>query len=433
MRNKIIMNVLVLVLAVAMIAAATMAWFTDDDNAGEATFTAGILSIEAGSSAVYSHYFNPNGNIYLYGAKQKDDKYDTKSGLYEINMSTGEAHMFHEFEPGGNEYSPNGLAFDKENKRLYYAIINGNKSTLWFYDFSKKEVVQSSNNNQLEGLVYGASFWNNRFWYIANGDTLYSIDFESDGTVSSIERHEDISGDHNYSFNFGDVIFDIKDGILYGSTSTSGFNAFFTYKIGIPGSFKVFATEGDAINLQLAFGSDGVLYGHKTSNKGWYIVTPGEDSVQTEKINTPMPNIKFTDLASGYISVWNPGNTDKMKYTVTNTGNKTARVRAKLDGIWVDNDGQITDLSTNNVIISICDDTNCTGSDWFKVGDYYYYNGILNPNETVELCLDIHLSGPGTENDYQGHTFKLNCTMYAIQTTNSAPEDNGWEPLHVKD
>lgn len=427
MKNKILISILVMVLAVAMIAAATMAWFNDEDNAGDATFTAGILSIEAGSSAVYSHYFNPDENIYLYGAKQKDNG-DPVSGLYEINMTTGDAHMFYEFVPGGNDYSPNALAFDKVNKRLYFTIIGGSNSTLWFYDFSSKKLVQASETNELKGLVYGASFWNNCFWYIKNGsDDLYAVSLNPDGTVDNVEKEKylGISGENNYNFSFGDFVFDIKDGTVYGSTSNSGTKAFFTYKIGVSGSFNAITTEKDAINLQLAFGSDGVLYGHNTSTKKWYVVTPGESSVQTEEITKTMPNIIFTDLASGYISVWNPGNTDKMKYTVTNTGNKTARIRAKLDGSWSDEE-----LSSSNVEISICDDTDCDGTNWFIGKDgYFYYNEILQPGDSVELCLNIHLSGPDTDDEYQGQTFKLNCTMYAIQTTNNAPEENDWEAL----
>mgnify|MGYP000906737264 CR=1 FL=1 len=72
MKKKLLMNVLVLVLAVAMIAAGTMAWFIDSDDAGEATFTAGTVSIEAGRKVVseegelvnpdtvYSTFYSPD-------------------------------------------------------------------------------------------------------------------------------------------------------------------------------------------------------------------------------------------------------------------------------------------------------------------------------------------------------------------------------------
>jgi predicted ribosomally synthesized peptide with SipW-like signal peptide len=418
MKKKLLMNVLVLVMAVAMIAAGTMAWFSDSDDAGEATFTAGILSIEAGNSAILSHYFDPSpeGAVYLYGAREKADG---KSGLYEINMKTGEAHMFYEIDMnkiGGDTYSPNGIAFDKENKRLYFAIINGEKSTLWFYDFSKKELVQSSAKNDLPGRVYGASFWNNRFWYIKNdSDELYSISFHPDGTMKESNIIDDIS---NKNYNFGDIVFDIKDGILYGSTSNP--KVFFTYNIA-DDLFSEITNPGNASNLQLAFGSDGVLYGHNTGDAKWYILNPGVDSIEANEI-PGMSGIKFNDLASGFVSVWNPGNTDKMKYFAKNTGNKKIRLRAELDGSWNENG-----LSDDVVEYSVCSNPECPGSNWYYGNDgYFYYNGIIEPGESVELCVDIHLNGPNTGNDYQGKTFTLNCTMYAIQSTNGAPEASGW-------
>ena len=46
MKKKMLLILLAVALGVATIAAATMAWFTDEDTAGDATFTAGILDID---------------------------------------------------------------------------------------------------------------------------------------------------------------------------------------------------------------------------------------------------------------------------------------------------------------------------------------------------------------------------------------------------
>jgi predicted ribosomally synthesized peptide with SipW-like signal peptide len=46
MKKKMLLILLAVAVSVSMIAAATMAWFTADDDAGEATFTAGILSVD---------------------------------------------------------------------------------------------------------------------------------------------------------------------------------------------------------------------------------------------------------------------------------------------------------------------------------------------------------------------------------------------------
>ena len=46
MKKKIIFTLLTLTVAVALLAGGTMSWFTDEDDAGDATFTAGILDID---------------------------------------------------------------------------------------------------------------------------------------------------------------------------------------------------------------------------------------------------------------------------------------------------------------------------------------------------------------------------------------------------
>lgn len=48
MKKKIFISVFMILVSVAMITAATMAWFTDSANAGKAEFTAGTVKIEAG-------------------------------------------------------------------------------------------------------------------------------------------------------------------------------------------------------------------------------------------------------------------------------------------------------------------------------------------------------------------------------------------------
>lgn len=46
MKKKLLVTMLTLTVAVALLAGGTMAWFTDTDDAGTATFTAGILDVD---------------------------------------------------------------------------------------------------------------------------------------------------------------------------------------------------------------------------------------------------------------------------------------------------------------------------------------------------------------------------------------------------
>ena len=83
--------------------------------------------------------------------------------------------------------------------------------------------------------------------------------------------------DNEKRFNFGDIVIEIKDGILYGSSALSSSDPeFFTYDI-MTQEYTMITDRGNSVGLQLAFGSDNKLYGHLT-NSGkdgkWYIIDP---------------------------------------------------------------------------------------------------------------------------------------------------------------
>ena len=433
MKKKLVMGAFVLIISIAMVAAATMAWFTDFAESGEATFQAGTVSIEAGSSAVFSHYFDPAEKVFLYGVVKKDGAI---SGLYEIDVKNGDAHMFLELnfkdleevaKKSGlvsdarytNSNIPNGLAFDKNNKRLYFSMLHGSNTDLFFYDFKNKEIIFTG---RINGTSYGAAFYNGSYWFIKNNsDTLVRVTYKPGEPIKT--NTVDLIPDGSMRLGFGDVVIDIKDGILYGCTS----NGFF-FKYIIDDSqlqageerFQQIILEPTNFNkvkgMQIAFGSDGVLYGHSDSNKGkiaWYTIDINNNTItQIDFTGSNFEDYDFNDLASGYVSVWNPGDEDYMKYYVKNTGSKRIRVRAKIEGDW---EG---DLDNHVVSLTSADDN---WTDEYEDG-YFYYKGILNPNETVELRLRIELKGKETSNDYQGKTYTLSGLMEAVQASNGAPE-----------
>jgi hypothetical protein len=104
-----------------------------------------------------------------------------------------------------------------------------------------------------------------------------------------------------------------------------------------------------------------------------------------------------------------------MKYYVTNTGTKNIFLREKLEGKW-NNES----LSSDVVGISLCQES--IDAVWEKHSDgyFYYKTYFLPPGETVELCVEISLDGPGTGNEYQRKTFVLSGMMNAIQSSNDA-------------
>ena len=46
MKSKLVLTMVALTMAIALVAGGTMAWFTSNDDAGEAVFTAGILKVD---------------------------------------------------------------------------------------------------------------------------------------------------------------------------------------------------------------------------------------------------------------------------------------------------------------------------------------------------------------------------------------------------
>ena len=67
------------------------------------------------------------------------------------------------------------------------------------------------------------------------------------------------------------------------------------------------------------------------------------------------------------------------------------------------------------------------GNDWEYNNGYFYYKHMLEPGQEALLCVQVHLDGPGTDDDYQGQKYKVNAAVEAIQTTHNAPAENEWD------
>lgn len=413
MKNKLIISALILMLSAALIGGFTMAWFTDSASSEPVTFFAGTVLIEAESSVINSQYFNPAEAVYVYGVEE------VTGHLYEIDVLSGDANLIYETDldelAPTDRYSPNGLAFDNANRRLYFSIVKNKNTKLYFYDFKEKELVESG---QINGaVIYNATYGGGYYWYIKNGsDDLYKASFDADGKNPSAQLVEaKIAGGKNWGF--GDIELDYVNGVIFGSATG---NNFFKYDL----STGLYTPVASWDHMQLAYGSNGKLYGHKTSNGKWYEIDVNAPSITG--LDIPQ-NIKYNDLATGYISVWNPGDRDKVKYQVQNKGSKKSYVRASLSGYWLeydeDNDVWIDWTPPAEVVtITTCDDTPWEQNPDGKI----YYQGILGLGETVELCVEVYLDGPSTTNEFQGKRFVVTAEFDAIQATNGASEALDW-------
>lgn len=132
----------------------------------------------------------------------------------------------------------------------------------------------------------------------------------------------------------------------------------------------------------------------------------------------------------------NPGDCKDKEFTIKNEGTKNALLRFKFDGSWgtmVDNVWVVMpDSNSGLVTIDFYEP-----ADWYLHTDgWYYYLGRLLPAghldyEDLEFTLKVCVDGPGTDNAYQGESYKLDFTFQAIQASNNASggavSDGGWE------
>jgi len=219
-------------------------------------------------------------------------------GLYEIDVITGSSIILVPITGGsadvdnGTGYT-NGLAYDPFNQKLYFtAPINANASSspLWSYDINTGELTKLTD---LTGSVVGASFYDGAYYYIAEKtNQLMKIEVNSLGYPSTAV----CSGFGTASdFTFGDFAIS-RRGILYGSTRVFP-QMFFSLDLASC-EYHEF-DDSNALDLQLAYGSDGKLYGINHASGNSY-----EIDVETgEAIPISFNFIGAADLASGELGV----------------------------------------------------------------------------------------------------------------------------------
>ena len=246
--------------------------------------------------------------------------------LYYVNPNTGTSEMFFETGLGGivsplggvpTLSYPNGLALDVSTNTYYYADAQQNL-------FSH---VPGSGTQNDEGdtdhLDAGATIANGVYYYmkqsstgIRGDDDLYAYDLTTGVETEVCSDFMDPDG--TYDLEFGDLAYNPADGRIYASTyldSEAGtvveeVTRFFSVDpTAGPGcDYTLIRTRPGDEKLQLAFGSDGVLYGHSTGNAegpagSFYSIdlATGDRTSLGTFTNGDGVLLQFNDLAPAYV------------------------------------------------------------------------------------------------------------------------------------
>ncbi|MFH5826325.1 SipW-dependent biofilm matrix protein BsaA [Clostridium perfringens] len=125
-----------------------------------------------------------------------------------------------------------------------------------------------------------------------------------------------------------------------------------------------------------------------------------------------------------------PGDEVTKQVNVINKATYDQLIRVKIKKVWKDAKGEEkSDLDTKNIILNF--EKNLTDSNkpeegkWIKGSDeYYYYNGIVNPDgKTANLLESVTLS-EDTTNEFKGLNFDVVVASEGIQASNGAATDS---------
>ncbi|MCG2591087.1 hypothetical protein [Rhodohalobacter sulfatireducens] len=258
--------------------------------------------------AVVQKYSNTNTIVLtensgiVYGIKRSSGE------IYAVDVVNGTANLeFQSSSPPFSGVSPNGLAYDGFNNRMYYTNYRTGveQRALYYYDYGDNTEYIAG---EIGMEVAAADFYNGKYYAMDSypaTDNLHEISFNADGTIASNNSY-DISGDtHKWEFS-GDIA--IKEGVLFGWGLCRIHNKYeyFTYNLSTE-DFEVHNVSYTK-SLQLAFGSNGVLYGHRSGTDeinssisgNFYEVNTGDGSVSAPSISAQQSQLTYTDTASGF-------------------------------------------------------------------------------------------------------------------------------------
>jgi hypothetical protein len=261
-----------------------------------------------------SFYVAPPGDVVVYGTEWATAAKPNAGDLWAVNLSQGTTHLMYDWpDPSGDRNSPNAVAFDAANGRMYFSVntsenFNGTSGTedkLYLFDVANP-TVEPLLVGTLPQTAYSADFSGGSYYYVPNVMAkLIRVDFDAAGyptgatTLCTSFRRPDLGETNRENrLYFGDIA--IKDGIVYGSAMINNDRTqvkFFKLTISTCAYQEWQAAEETM--LQLAWGVDGVLYGHVTETGLYYEVDPSNGARSAGPGYSPA-GLHLTDIAPAF-------------------------------------------------------------------------------------------------------------------------------------
>lgn len=368
MKKKILMNVLILVLAVAMIAAATMAWFTDDANAGEATFTAGTVSIEAGRKVVSEEgeLVNPD-TVYstFYPIRVVDYSPGLRKDGQPVKSPRNNPENALKFETGQSESNFCSLGFGGSiilefDHALYLPELAIVAEDTWGLPYPLEEAYVYVSDTGIE---------DDDWIYLDKAD---NTNLQNNQTISTFELSQ----------------YDITYVKYVKVVDCSDLSAFNDYTGNTVDGFDLNAVS---------------INGYTQEEDNW---NPGDKNKRVYRITNT--GTKAINLRGEFTGKWYEYNEET--------------------GVW-DESTLSADVVTYELLSGETDWVKI-GDYFYYIGSIPgTYTGETIGERTKELRINVCLDGPNTENEYQGKRFIVKASFEAIQASNGAAQASGWAEL----
>jgi len=227
----------------------------------------------------------------VYGANLNggSDPLDDAIYAYDLNART-QTLVYDPTPVDGNQNYPNGYGYDPDNQRVYMGTDDGR---FFYYDIDDA-VWQQLTVNENFGTMACGSWYEGNFYYVQNGtNRLYEV------AIAGTSATRTQIGTVPTSNGYGDIAFDpANPGVFL--ASAGGWWYWYDVNDNTKSGNLTLLGDNPGNHLQLAYGSNGVLYGVEATSGVWYTVTydANANTVTNTLLGWDSP-YTYTDLASG--------------------------------------------------------------------------------------------------------------------------------------